>query len=250
MRSRDAGADAAGAEPEAAGAGGGGHVAPKRGGLMSWIREIAIILAVAIVLSFLIKTFLFKAFYIPSESMVPTLEENDRIFVNLFVPRNFALQRGEVVVFKDTKGWLPAAPQSAPNPVQEALEFIGLFPDTSQQHLIKRVIGLPGDHVVCCDANQKITVNGHPLTEPYVNPAESPRAMPFDVTVPAGSIWVMGDNRNHSSDSRYHNGVQPGSGFVSISDVEGQAAVIAWPLNRLRSLDSYPDTFKDVPAPK
>jgi signal peptidase I len=99
MRSRDAGADAAGAEPEAAGAGGGGHVAPKRGGLMSWIREIAIILAVAIVLSFLIKTFLFKAFYIPSESMVPTLEENDRIFVNLFVPRNFALQRGEVVVF-------------------------------------------------------------------------------------------------------------------------------------------------------
>ncbi|GEB65801.1 signal peptidase I [Sinomonas atrocyanea] len=249
MRSRDAGADAAGAGPEAQGAGDGG-AAPRRGGLMAWIREIAIILGVAIVLSFLIKTFLFKAFYIPSESMVPTLEENDRIFVNLFVPRNFPLQRGEVVVFRDTKGWLPEAPQTAANPVQEVLEFVGLLPDTSQQHLIKRVIGLPGDHVVCCDASQHITVNGAALNEPYVNHAETPRVVPFDVTVPANSIWVMGDNRNHSSDSRYHNSVQPGSGFVSLSDVEGQAAVIAWPLNRIRSLDSYPDTFKDVPAPK
>ncbi|GAB2736646.1 signal peptidase I [Sinomonas soli] len=248
MRSRDAGADAAGAGPEAPGERGDG--APRRGGLMAWIREIAIILGVAIVLSFLIKTFLFKAFYIPSESMVPTLEENDRIFVNLFVPRNFALQRGEVVVFRDTKGWLPEVPQPAPNPVQEALEFVGLLPDTSQQHLIKRVIGLPGDHVVCCDASQHITVNGAALNEPYVNPAETPHVVPFDVTVPAGNIWVMGDNRNHSSDSRYHNSVQPGAGFVSIGDVEGQAAVIAWPLNRIRSLDSYPDTFKDVPAPK
>ncbi|GAB3284634.1 signal peptidase I [Sinomonas notoginsengisoli] len=251
MRSRHAGSDAAGAVPERAGTGVGGHDDDaKRGGLMAWIREVAIILGVAIVLSFLIKTFLFKAFYIPSESMVPTLEENDRIFVNLFVPRNFALQRGNVAVFKDTKGWLPAVPSAPANPLTDALEFVGLLPDTSQQHLIKRVIGLPGDHVVCCDTSQHIAVNGQALTEPYVNPAEVPRVVPFDVTVPAGHIWVMGDNRNHSSDSRYHDAAQPGSGFVSIADVEGQAAVIAWPLNRIHALDSYPDTFKDVPAPK
>lgn len=249
MRSRDAGPDATGAGPEPGASAPEDHRA-RRSGLMAWLREIGIILGVAIVLSFLIKTFLFKAFYIPSESMVPTLEENDRIFVNLFVPRNFALERGEVVVFKDTKGWLPAVPATTSNPVTDTLEFIGLLPDTSQQHLIKRVIGLPGDHVVCCDASQHLTVNGHTLTEPYVNPAETPRVVPFDVTVPAGSIWVMGDNRNHSADSRYHEGIQPGSGFVSIDDVEGQAAVIAWPLNRVRSLDSYPDAFKDVPAPK
>ena len=220
---------------------------PKRGGLIGLLREIAIILAVSVVLSFLIKTFLFKAFYIPSESMVPTLEENDRIFVNLMVPRNFALERGDVVVFRDTKGWLPAMPEEPSNPLQKGLEFVGLLPDTSQQHLIKRVIGLPGDHVVCCDASERITVNGEPLAEPYVNPAETPLAREFDVTVPEGSIWVMGDNRNHSSDSRFHDAKQRGSGFISLSDVEGKATVIAWPVTRLRVLDSYPDTFASVP---
>ncbi|WP_245827705.1 signal peptidase I [Sinomonas mesophila] len=220
----------------------------KRGGLLGWLREIAIILAVSVVLSFLIKTFLFKAFYIPSESMVPTLEENDRIFVNLMVPRNFALERGDVVVFRDTKGWLPAVPEKPSNPLLEGLEFIGLLPDTSQQHLIKRVIGLPGDHVACCDdASGRITVNGEPLAEAYVNPAELPRPLPFDVTVPEGSIWVMGDNRNHSSDSRIHDGERRGSGFISLDDVEGKATVIAWPFTRLRILDSYPATFSSVP---
>ncbi|GAB4100283.1 signal peptidase I [Sinomonas halotolerans] len=219
----------------------------KKGGLLAWLKEIGIIVAVSVILSFLIKTFLFKAFYIPSESMVPTLEENDRIFVNLLVPRAFPLERGDVVVFRDSKGWLPAAPQNGTNPVQEALEFVGLLPDTSEQHLIKRVIGLPGDRVVCCDADSRITVNGAPLTEPYVNPAEVPRPVAFDVTVPEGTVWVMGDNRNHSSDSRFHDEAQPGSGFISISDLEGKAAVIAWPLNRLRALDNYPDTFAGVP---
>ena len=220
---------------------------PKRGGLIGLLREIAIILAVSVVLSFLIKTFLFKAFYIPSESMVPTLEENDRIFVNLMVPRNFALERGDVVVFRDTKGWLPAMPEEPSNPLQKGLEFVGLLPDTSQQHLIKRVIGLPGDRVVCCDASERITVNGEPLAEAYVNPAETPFVREFDVRVPEGSIWVMGDNRNHSSDSRFHDAKQRGSGFISLADVEGKATVIAWPVTRLRVLDSYSDTFTSVP---
>lgn len=220
----------------------------RRGGLLSWLREIALILVISIAISFVIKTFFFKAFYIPSESMVPTLEENDRIFVNLMVPRNFALQRGDVVVFKDTKGWLPPSTDANQNWFQQSLEFIGLLPDTSQQHLIKRLIGLPGDHVICCDAQQKVTVNGTALNEPYVNPAEVPRPVPFDVTVPAGKVWVMGDNRNHSSDSRFHNAAEPGNGFIDESDIEGQAVVIAWPLNRIGTLGNYPNTFSSISA--
>ena len=221
----------------------------RRGGLLSWLREIALILVISIAISFVIKTFFFKAFYIPSESMVPTLEENDRIFVNLMVPRNFALQRGDVIVFKDTKGWLPPSTDGNQNWFQQSLEFIGLLPDMSQQHLIKRLIGLPGDHVICCDAQQKITVNGVALNEPYVNPAEVPRPVSFDVTVPAGKVWVMGDNRNHSSDSRFHNASEPGNGFIDENDIEGQAVVIAWPLNRLGTLSNYPNSFSSIPAP-
>ena len=207
-------------------------------------------MVVAIVLSFLIKTFLFRAFYIPSESMVDTLDVNDRIFVNLLVPEPFALERGDVVVFQDTKGWLVPAAERPAGPftwVQDGLMFVGLLPDNSEQHLVKRVIGLPGDHVVCCDAGSRLTVNGAPLDEKYVNPAEVPQVRDFDVVVPDGKVWVMGDNRNHSADSRAH--LDSGGGFVDVADIEGKAAVIAWPLNRISALDNYPDVFRNVPAP-
>src|SRR6476661_351683 len=112
-----------------------------------WLKEVATVVVIAVVLSFLIKTFLFRAFYIPSESMVNTLDINDRIFVNLLVPEPFALQHGDVVVFRDSQGWLaPAAPKTK-GPftwVQDGLTFVGLLPDNSEQHLVKRVIGLPG----------------------------------------------------------------------------------------------------------
>ena len=205
---------------------------------------------VAIVLSFLIKTFLFRAFYIPSESMVNTLDVNDRIFVNLLVPEPMALQRGDVVVFRDSQGWLAPAAQKAKGPftwVQDGLTFVGLLPDNSEQHLVKRVIGLPGDHVVCCDAGGQLTVNGAPLDEKYINSAEIPQVRDFDVVVPAGKVWVMGDNRNHSADSRAH--MDTNGGFVNESDIEGKAAVIAWPLNRMSALDNYPDVFRERPRP-
>lgn len=205
---------------------------------------------VAIVLSFLIKTFLFRAFYIPSESMVNTLDVNDRIFVNLLVPEPMALQRGDVVVFRDSQGWLAPAAPKAKGPftwVQDGLTFVGLLPDNSEQHLVKRVIGLPGDHVVCCDPGGQLTVNGAPLDEKYINAAEIPQVRDFDVVVPAGKVWVMGDNRNHSADSRAH--MDTNGGFVNESDIEGKAAVIAWPLNRMSALDNYPDVFRSVPAP-
>lgn len=220
-----------------------------RSQLFLWMKEVATVVVVAIVLSFLIKTFLFRAFYIPSESMVSTLDVNDRIFVNLLVPEPFALQRGDIVVFKDTKGWLAPAEAKAEGPftwVQDGLTFVGLLPDNSEQHLVKRVIGLPGDHVVCCDAGGQLTVNGAPLEEKYVNGAEAPMVREFDVVVPEGKVWVMGDNRNHSADSRAH--LDSSGGFVDVADIEGKAAVIAWPLNRITSLDNYPDVFQGVPA--
>jgi signal peptidase I len=222
--------------------------APARNPFMVWLKEIATVVLIAVVLSFLIKTFLFRAFYIPSESMVSTLDVNDRIFVNLLVPEPFALERGDVVVFKDTKGWLPPTPQKVEGPftwVEDGLTFVGLLPDNSEQHLVKRVIGLPGDNVVCCDADGKVTVNGAPLDEKYVNPAEVPMVRNFDVVVPEGKVWVMGDNRNHSADSRAH--TDSNGGFVDIADIEGRAAVIAWPMSRWSGLDNYPNVFENVP---
>lgn len=215
-----------------------------------WIKEVATVVAIAVVLSFLIKTFLFRAFYIPSESMVNTLDVNDRIFVNLLVPEPFALERGDVVVFKDTKGWLVPSPEKADGPftwVQDGLTFVGLLPDNSEQHLVKRVVGLPGDHVACCDAGGKLTINGKAINETYINPAEVPDIRNFDVVVPDGKVWVMGDNRNHSADSRAHQDTN--GGFIDMPDIEGKAAVIAWPLNRITALGNYPDVFRDVPAP-
>jgi signal peptidase I len=225
--------------------------AGKSGGnpVLAWVKEVATVVVIAVVLSFLIKTFLFRAFFIPSESMVDTLDVDDRIFVNLLVPEPFSLSRGDVVVFRDTKGWLPPAPPETEGPftwVQDGLTFVGLLPDNSEQHLVKRVIGLPGDHVVCCDAGGKLTINGTALDEAYVNPAEVPQVRNFDVIVPEGKVWVMGDNRNHSADSRAH--MDADGGFIDLDDLEGKAAVIAWPLNRITTLDNYPDVFRNVPA--
>ncbi|HKU31076.1 signal peptidase I [Arthrobacter sp. NyZ413] len=227
-----------------------GESAGQRSPFLSWLREIATVVVIAVVLSFLIKTFLFRAFYIPSESMVNTLDVNDRIFVNLLVPQPFALQHGDVVVFKDSQGWLPATQKATPGPfswVQDALVFVGLLPDETNQHLVKRVIGLPGDHVTCCDSSARVSINGTVLNETYINPAQVPEAKPFDVVVPQGKIWVMGDNRNNSADSREHTAVN--GGFINISDVEGKATVIAWPINRWQIIDNHSDVFRDVPAP-
>jgi signal peptidase I len=222
------------------------HLSP----VLGWVKEIATVVLIAVVLSFLIKTFFFRAFFIPSPSMASTLEVDDRIFVNLLVPEPFDLTRGDVVVFRDTQAWLavkPAADNLGPfGLVAEGLTFVGLLPDTSQQHLVKRVIGLPGDHVVCCDSGNQVTVNGAVLDERYINPAEPARAQAFDVVVPEGKIWVMGDNRNHSADSRAH--MDRNGGFIDLSDIEGKAAVIAWPINRLTVLDNYPEVFKNVPT--
>lgn len=224
----------------------------RKRGVKYFLRDVLIIFIVAILASFLIKTFLIRSFYIPSGSMEDTLEINDRIIVNELVPDLVPIKHGDVVVFTDPGGWLPPTIEQPQNPISAgvdwALSVVGLSVSDSDDHLVKRVIGLPGDHVACCNALGQMTVNGIPLKEPYVllpNGETSVSAKPFSVTVPKGSLWVMGDHRYDSSDSRY-NRDKPGKGFVPIKDVVGRAFVISWPVNRWSWLSDFPEVFHGV----
>ncbi len=221
------------------------------GGLLRFLRDVVIILLVAFTVSFLLKTFLVRSFYIPSGSMENTLHVNDRILVNQLVPDLVGVQRGDVIVFRDPGGWLnlPASvTQASPSAFEQVLQTVGLAADTSADYVIKRVIGVGGDQVVCCDAEGRVTVNGVPLDEPYVLLPEGKTRVSeidFDVVVPAGAVWVMGDNRYSSRDSRY-NQDQPGRGFVSEEEIVGRAFVLNWPFDRFTLLSNYPETFLGV----
>lgn len=222
----------------------------RRSGLLGLVKETVLVVVTALVLSFLIKTFLAQAFYIPSESMENTLVVNDRVMVSLLTPGPFDLKRGDVVVFRDPGGWLDPAlsEQDRNSPARQVLTFIGVLPQDSGEHLIKRVIGLPGDHVVCCDAEDRLLINGTAIhEEDYLPPGTLPSTVPFDITVPEGRVWVMGDNRGFSQDSRYHQDL-PGHGTVSEDDIVGRAVFLFWPLNRMTTLSDYPDVYQDVPA--
>lgn len=223
--------------------------ATRKSGWKVLLRDVVVIFVIAVLVSFLIKTFVARSFYIPSGSMENTLQINDRIIVNELQPSVFPLSRGDVVVFKDPGGWLPAAAPQTGNPIQQGvgavLDFVGLGASDSDQHLVKRLIGLPGDHITCCNALGQMSVNGVPLKEPYVLLPAGQQAVsgkPFDVTVPAGKIWVMGDNRYNSADSRYHMD-DPTKGFVPMSDVVGRAFVVSWPVSHWQWLSNYPETF-------
>ena len=225
----------------------------KKRGVGLFLRDLVIIFVVALLISFMIKTFLIRSFYIPSGSMEQTLLLNDRIIVNQLQPGMFPVEHGDVVVFRDPGGWLPPQLPVEQNAIVAGIDWIlsvvGLSAPDSNDHLIKRVIGLPGDHVVCCNALGQMSVNGVPLSEePYVSlpPGETEVSKDdFDVVVPADSLWVMGDNRYNSKDSRY-NGTTPGNGFVPMDNVVGRAFVISWPLNRWGWLDDYPAVFSGV----
>jgi signal peptidase I len=215
-------------------------------------RDVFVIFAIAIVVSFVVKTFLVRSFFIPSASMEQTLVIDDRVIVNQLVPAMVPIDRGDVVVFRDPGGWLPGTVPAPVSPVVAATEWtlslFGLASPDSNDHLIKRVIGLPGDVVACCDADGKMTINGVAIDEPYIllgDGETKASGIDFSVTVPEGSLWVMGDNRYNSKDSRYNTN-QPGGGFVPISDVVGRAFVISWPIDRWTWLSNYPDTFEGV----
>ncbi|GAA3812269.1 signal peptidase I [Cellulomonas soli] len=218
---------------------------------LAWARETVIILGSALVLSLLVKTFLVQAFFIPSSSMHDTLVENDRILVSKLTPGPFDLRHGDIVVFKDPGGWLDpsvAEERSAVGEVvNDALTWVGLLPQDAGSHLVKRIIGLPGDHVACAGPGSPVTVNGVAIEEDYLAEGAVPSEVAFDKVVPDGFLWVMGDNRQHSADSRFNTG-KPGGGFVPIDNVVGVAFVTVWPLARASVLHNPSDVFADVPA--
>lgn len=223
--------------------------AQEEGRLGEWFwvqaREGGTVILYALVIAFLVKTFLLRGFYIPSGSMEQTLQVNDRVFINVAGSYFSEPKRGDVIVFKDSQGWIPSTQKSS-SPLKDALSFAGILPDTSSNFLVKRVIGTPGD-VVESDGNGKIKVNGVEITEPYLYPGNPPSEVPFKVTVPAGKYFVMGDHRSNSADSRYH--ISDGTAFISKDDVQGNVFVVAWPLNHFGLLQDQSSVFSSIPAP-
>lgn len=215
------------------------------------VREIPILITVALMIALVLKTFLVQAFVIPSGSMEQTIRIQDRVLVDKLTPWfGSKPQRGDVVVFRDPGGWLPPAEvKKEDDPVvvkqvKQGLTFIGLLPSDDEQDLIKRVVALGGDTVKCCDKDGRVTVNGVALNEPYLNPGNVPSTMKFDVKVPVGRLFVMGDHRSNSADSRFHLDEQGGT--FAEDEVVGRAVVIAWPLDHWRKLDE-PETYASVP---
>ncbi|MFD5449855.1 signal peptidase I [Streptomyces sp. NPDC127100] len=227
----------------------GGTPPPKRAPgkkQRSFWKELPILIGIALVLALLIKTFLVQAFSIPSASMQNTLTEGDRVLVDKLTPWfGSEPERGEVVVFHDPDQWLAGEPTPEPNALQTVLSWIGLMPSADEKDLIKRVIGVGGDTVEC-NGTGPLKVNGMALNEPYVYPGNTPcsdddQGGRFKVTVPKGSIWVMGDHRQNSADSRYNQSDKHG-GMVPVKEVVGRAIVVAWPINHWDTLP-VPDTF-------
>ncbi len=212
-----------------------------------FIVELPFLVVFALFLAFLIKTFLVQAFFIPSGSMQNTLAIGDRVLVNrASVWLGGQPQRGQVVVFQDPGGWLgPDETTTSSNWLTKALTFVGVLPEDNGD-LIKRVIGVGGDHVMCCNAQGHITVNGVPLDETYLYPGDQASSGPygtFNITVPQGRLWVMGDHRGVSEDSRAHRDLHGGT--IPVSAVVGRADLIIWPISHWGTL-SVPNTFKQV----
>ncbi|MET7681629.1 signal peptidase I [Streptomyces sp. NPDC005423] len=228
------------------GRGGPGDSAPQARKPRSFWKELPILIGIALVLALLIKSFLVQAFSIPSDSMQNTLQQGDRVLVDKLTPWfGSKPTRGEVVVFHDPDDWLAGEPVANPNALQTFLSWIGLMPSAEEKDLIKRVIGVGGD-TVSCSGTGPLTVNGKALNEPYVYPGNTPcsnddQGGQFTVKVPKGSIWVMGDHRQNSRDSRYNQSDRH-HGMVPVNQVVGRAIVRAWPVNRWGTLP-IPDTF-------
>ncbi|RKS75017.1 signal peptidase I [Actinomadura pelletieri DSM 43383] len=218
----------------------------------SFWKELPILIVVAVVLALIIKTFAVQAFYIPSGSMENTLQVGDRVLVNKIVYHTRDIARGDVIVFNGLDSWDPEIQVNEPgNPLSKALRAVGTAFGVApnEKDYIKRVIGIPGDHVKCCDAQGRVTVNGVPIdedsylyTDPVTHERNKPSNDPFDVTIKPGQLWVMGDHRELSHDSRSHRG-DPGGGTIPVDRVIGRAFVVVWPLDRIDTLP-IPKTFK------
>jgi signal peptidase I len=237
----------AGSRQTAGRTGSAGSAGRRRRKKRSFWREFPILVVVALLLAVVIKTYAIQAFFIPSGSMENTLEINDRVLVNKLVYDVRGIHRGDIVVFNGDGSWDPGP---APGNTNFAKKFADGFASMfgfghPGDILIKRVIGLPGDRVACCDAQGRVTVNGVPLTEQsYLYPSDAPSVIRFNIAVPPGQLWVMGDHRLISDDSRDHPG-DPGGGTIPENAVIGRAFVIIWPLSRWRFLP-IPATFEQT----
>ena len=212
-------------------------------------QETILLLGLALVLALIIKSLFVQAFYIPSPSMEPLFIKNDRILVQkVSYWGGSSPSRGDIVVFKDPGGWLNEADTTTPQgPITKIMEKVGLYPTGG--HLVKRVIGIGGDRVVCCDAKGRITVNGKALNEKeYLPKGTAPSQIKFDRTIPKEHLWMMGDNRSFSYDSRGHMG-GPGGGFVKEDLVVGKVFTLIWPWKRAEFIHR-PATFEDIPDAK
>ncbi|MEU6168388.1 signal peptidase I [Streptomyces tanashiensis] len=225
-----------------------GRVSQESGRAPSW-RRTALVGGACVAFLLLLSHFVIQPFLIPSRSMEPTLQVGDRILVNKLAYR-FGSEpaRGDVVVFDGTGSFVREQPQG--NPVTGLLHdgaaALGLA-EPDETDFVKRVVGVGGDRVVCCDKDGRLTVNGVPVEERYVMLGDRPSAVPFDIVVPQDRLWVMGDHRSQSSDSRDHLG-NPGGGMVPVDRVVGRADWIAWPFGRWSTVPGT-DAFHAVPAP-
>ena len=202
----------------------------------SLLRELPVLVVVALVVSLLIKTFVVQFFYIPSGSMENTLQIKDRVAVNKIPFISESISRGDVVVFRDPDNWLPEIIDYGTNEyvakAKGALVAVGVLPNPAKQYLVKRVVGVAGDHIVCCTKSGKLTINDVEVTEPYIFAGNKPSEMKFDVTVPEGKLWVMGDHRGASADSRYHQD-DINKGFIPLSRVTGRVVAVIWPFKNI-----------------
>lgn len=212
----------------------------------NYILETLIVALVVVVIICFVKTFLVKGwFHIPSGSMENTLQVNDQVMVNVAETYFKDPERGDIVVFKDSQGWMPPVNYEH-NPINDGLIFIGLAPDTSVNYLVKRVIGVPGDTVES-DGKGKIRVNGAEINEPYIYSGANPSDVPFKVKVPEGKYFMMGDHRNKSADSRFH--IADGKTFVQKEDILGPVFVIVAPADRAQFVGDADSSFRNVPNP-
>ena len=208
----------------------------------SLLKEFPILVVVALIVSLLIKTFLIQFFYIPSGSMENTLQIKDRVAVNKIPLISRSIHRGDIVVFRDPANWL-SEPFTTESPfivekIREGLVAVGILPNPAKQYLVKRVVGIGGDRVICCSKSKKLTINGKESIEPYIFEGNDPSDMNFDVTVPTGKIWVMGDHRGASADSRYHQD-DINKGMVPLNRVTGRVVAVIWPFKNLKIISGF-----------